>query len=361
MEPTLDNWTSFFLLAVAMGLFLFILLIAGRIKRNLPIAFLILAFSLILFQYVLYWTRYEEVFPYLILTPPICYLSTGPLLYLYFLNLYKNKISAYFSLHFIPALIATLPSFVMWFRYLEWTSMEIPLISYVNSYWLITAHMILYTLFILYQITNNSVLDSEYKKVRHNWSRVLVSLYAIFILAYVSYYVLINFSFFNSQWDYAISITMSISIYTIGYFIMKQPKIFDGELFANIFLPILNKEERFEVSLINEFYENLTHYMIHQKPYIDNELRLVNLADQVGFSTHLLSKIINKKAGKNFNNFINEYRLKEAEEILLSNSEQYIKNIYYDVGFNNKATFYKAFKVKFNCTPSEYKSKLVKA
>jgi AraC-like DNA-binding protein len=83
---------------------------------------------------------------------------------------------------------------------------------------------------------------------------------------------------------------------------------------------------------------------------------LVNLADQLGFSTHLLSKIINKKSGKNFNHFINDYRLREAEALISENSSTRIKSIYFDVGFNNKATFYKAFKSKHNCTPLEYKN-----
>lgn len=358
MEPSLDTWTSVFLLAVAMGIFLFMVLITSRVKRNYPIALLILAFSCILFQYVLFWTRYENVFPYLVLSPPIFYFSTGPLLYLYFLNLYKRKIAFHYLLHFLPALLVLVPTLVLWGRYLGITSLEIPLMGVVNSYWLIALHMSVYAVLTMVLISQHNANSSEYTKVRHKWSKILLSLYITFILAYVSYYVLVNFDFFNEQWDYMISITMSVAIYTIGYFSIKQPKVFDGALFANLFLPIPDKDEPFEISLLNEFYENLTHYMEQKKPYIDNELRLVNLADQVGYSTHLLSKVINKKYGKNFNNFVNDYRLKEAENLLTSNDDQYIKNIYFDVGFNNKATFYKAFKSKYQCTPLEFKQKL---
>ena len=77
----------------------------------------------------------------------------------------------------------------------------------------------------------------------------------------ISYYVLVKFSFFNDEWDYMISIMMSISIYAIGYFIFKQPSVFDGEFFSNLFLPIKNKDESFEISMLNEFYENVTNYM----------------------------------------------------------------------------------------------------
>ncbi|MBV7270001.1 helix-turn-helix domain-containing protein [Winogradskyella luteola] len=154
-----------------------------------------------------------------------------------------------------------------------------------------------------------------------------------------------------------ISISMSIAIYTIGYFVYKEPQIFDGEFFVQLFLPIKNKEDSFEDNLINEFYDNLISYIEREKPFKDNELRLANLADKVGYSTHLLSKIINKKSRKNFNHFINDYRLLEAEKLLSDSKDLSIKSIYFDVGFNNKVTFYKAFKEKHNCTPTQFKTK----
>lgn len=152
-----------------------------------------------------------------------------------------------------------------------------------------------------------------------------------------------------------ISITMSISIYTIGFFVIKQPRVFDGEFFTELFLPSENADASFEESLMNELYTKLTRYMETEKPYIDNELRLVNLADSLGFSTHLLSKVINKKSEKNFNQFVNDYRLQEAKRLLLENPNYSIKSIYFDVGFNNKATFYQAFKKEFHCTPSQFR------
>jgi len=358
MDPSFDTWTSGFLFASVMGIFLFIVLLTSRNKKNYPIAFLILAFSVILSQYVLYWTGYDKVYPYFNIVPPLCYYVTGPLLYLYFLYLYKRNINFNYLFHFLPASILLISNIALWLKYLGWEQIEIPFLFLIRGgQWYIATHMIIYTILIYRLIFKDKGLNTEYEKVRYNWSKVLVFLYSLFILSYISYYVLVKFSFFNDEWDYMISIMMSVSIYTIGYFIFKQPSIFDGELFSNLFLPIKNKKESFESSMLNEFYENVTNYMEHNKPYIDNELRLVNLADQIGFSTHLLSKIINKKSGMNFNNFVNEYRLKEAEQMLLSEEDYNIKSIYFDVGFNNKTSFYKAFKSKYSCTPMEFISR----
>jgi len=358
MDPSFDTWTSSFLFAAVMGVFLFVILITSKNKKNYPIALLILSFSIILFQYVLYWTRYETMYPYFYLLPTLCYYTTGPLLYLYFLNLYKKNVHFKYTLHFLPALLLLISNSVLWLKYLGLTKMEIPFLL-KGAQWYVALHLLFYAVLIFILIIKNKNLNTEYTKVRYTWSKVLLSLYSLFILSFISYFVLVNFSFFNSEWDYMISIMMSISIYTIGYFIFKQPKVFDGEMFSNLFLPIKNKNETFETSMLNEFYENLTNYMEQKKPYTNNELRLVNLADQVGFSTHLLSKIINKKSKKNFNSFVNEYRLKEAERLLISDTSNHIKSIYFDVGFNNKSTFYKAFRDKNKCTPQEYKARRI--
>jgi AraC-like DNA-binding protein len=355
-SPSLDTWTSGFLLAVAMGLFLFVVLMIGRVKKNYPIAYLVLAFSLILFQYVLYWTRYETVFPYLQLLPTFCYYLIGPLLYWYFLNLHHKEVHFNFALHFLPAFLMLIPNVVMIARYLEWTTMEIPLLSLVTQPWLAAGHMVVYLGLIVLLISKNRSITSEYTKVRYRWSLFLAGGFLLFILAYASYFAFVGYAFFNSEWDYMISITMSVSIYAIGYFIFRQPDVFNGEFFAQLFLPNASRDDSLENRLLNELYFKVTNCMEQQKPYTNNELRLVHLADQLGFSTHLLSKVINKKSGKNFNNFVNDYRLEEAERLLTNTDILSIKSVYFDVGFNSKAAFYNAFRKKHNCTPSEYRT-----
>ncbi|KAA3625535.1 MAG: AraC family transcriptional regulator [Flavobacterium sp.] len=355
--PSFDTWTSMFLIAVAMGLFLFVLLISGKNKKNYPIAFLVLAFSIILFQYVLYWTNYQYVFPYLRYIPQLCYYVTGPLLLLYFVNLYKNNHKFNMVLHFFPAGLMLIPNMVIWMKYLGWTEIEVPLLSLARNPWIVVGHMSLYTFLILRLIRSAPSRTTQYLRLRHRWAVILVTLYSLFIFSYAAYFVLVRFPFFNSEWDYCISLMMTASIYTIGFFIFKQPKVFDGEFYKQLFIPLQNKKESFEQSLLNELYKNVTSYMEIKKPYIENELRLVHLADRLGFSTHLLSKVINDKSGKNFNQFINDYRLAEAEELLREASDLSIQNIYFEVGFNNKATFYSAFRRKYGCTPSQFKSR----
>lgn len=353
--PSFDTWTSLFLFAVAMGMFLFVSILWNKNRKQLPIALLVLAFSLILFQYVLFWTGYRTVFPYLGLFPHVCYYAVGPLLYWYFLNLYKKDIQFNFSLHFIPAFLVFITFSALTVNRLELGEVTIPWLWFSGNPWFIAIHMTIYGLMCL-RLRVLSKVTTQFEQLRNTWSLVLLLLFTLFIVSYLSYYILVNFEFFNEQWDYMISISMSLAIYTIGFFIMKEPQVFDGAFFSELFLPDENKDSSFEESLMNELYRKLTLYMELEKPFIDNELRLVNLADQLGFSTHLLSKVINKKSGKNFNQFVNDYRLQEAKRLLLENPEYSVKTIYFDVGFNNKATFYNAFKREFNCTPLQFRN-----
>ncbi|WP_282080922.1 AraC family transcriptional regulator [Aquimarina algiphila] len=363
--PSFDTWTSVFLIVSAMGFFLSIILSihkTGRIN-NLPIILLIMGFSFILLQYVFFWTNYSSVYSYLYFFDSSWYLAFGPLLYAYITKFYQKsfKIKWY---HFVPSVL----SFIINAYYLIISSgfqnfenykgsFSLYLFRSLRSPWLAALSLSIYLIIIKDFITfQKNDQKHQYEIIRKKWSTFLIHLFLIFIIAYVSYYVLVKFSFFNIHWDYAISFSMTIAIYSIGYMVYKEPSIFNGELLSKLFLTEEQNTELTETTK-NEFYTQLLSYIKVNKPYLNNDLRLVQLADEIGFSSHVLSKLINEKSRKNFNQFINEYRLEEAKKLLLENSEASIKTIYYDVGFNNKATFNTAFKNKFNCTPSEYKRK----
>lgn len=361
MSPSLDNWTSLFLLAAGFGVFIFLLLIINsRNKFNYPIAFLVLSFSLILVQYVLYWSGYQRQFPYLIQLPAMCYYASGPLLFIYFYKIYSGEFKRLFLLNFLPSLLILISALVFILKGGFKVEGNTWLFRFLFNPWVITLSMSVYAGLIFKLIRDNTPKEpSEFASVRTKWATFLIGLYTIFILAYVSYYVLVEFPFFNSQWDYMISMMLTISIYGIGFMAFKQPAIFNGEMFSALFLPAPADDSKLEAKLINEFYDNLVAFMKKEKLYLDSELRMVNVADQIGYSTHMLSQVINEKYGKNFNQFINDHRLEEAEELLRSASDYSIKNICYDVGFNNKATFYTSFKKKYHCTPLEFKQQQV--
>jgi AraC-like DNA-binding protein len=67
-----------------------------------------------------------------------------------------------------------------------------------------------------------------------------------------------------------------------------------------------------------------------------------------------LSQVINQELDKNFYELINDYRISEAVRIIESKPKKQVVDLIYECGFNNKVSFYKAFKKRMQMTPKEY-------
>lgn len=103
-------------------------------------------------------------------------------------------------------------------------------------------------------------------------------------------------------------------------------------------------------------------YMKTEKPYLNPDLNLSDLANFLDMNRAQLSQIINSGFQKNFNDFINEYRVNTFKEKLnLGEHEQLsLLGIAFDSGFNSKATFNRVFKKITQTSPSEYLQTQVK-
>ncbi|HEX8576272.1 MAG TPA: helix-turn-helix domain-containing protein [Flavobacterium sp.] len=98
--------------------------------------------------------------------------------------------------------------------------------------------------------------------------------------------------------------------------------------------------------------------MKNNKPFLDCELTLVKLASMMDISIHQLSYLINTGFDENFYQFINRYRIEEANKLILDESMAHLnfQEIGFEVGFNSKSVFYATFKKYTGQTPSEYKA-----
>ena len=93
------------------------------------------------------------------------------------------------------------------------------------------------------------------------------------------------------------------------------------------------------------------------KDYLDPDLSLKSLSDRINVSPHILSQVINESMGVNFFDCINDYRLKDVKQVLLSDSDKQILQIAMDSGFNSKSSFYSFFRKREDMTPSAWRKK----
>ena len=97
-----------------------------------------------------------------------------------------------------------------------------------------------------------------------------------------------------------------------------------------------------------------------QKPYLDGNLTILDLAAATGIPRHHITQVLNERHKRNFFTFINEYRIKEViEKFGDPKFNNYtILAIAMDAGFNSKTTFNSFFKTQTGQTPSEYRKKM---
>ena len=101
---------------------------------------------------------------------------------------------------------------------------------------------------------------------------------------------------------------------------------------------------------------NLEKLMQEEKLYSQPGLTIAELAERLSIQEYKLRRLINQSMNyRNFNQFLNNYRIEEASKILLS-SDSPISSIALDVGYSSLSVFNKAFKERFNMTPTEYRS-----
>src|SRR5690606_207599 len=103
--------------------------------------------------------------------------------------------------------------------------------------------------------------------------------------------------------------------------------------------------------------DRLSRIMAEEKPYLSAELSLEGLAEKVGLAPKRVSQAINEGFGKNFFEYVNEYRIREAERIFQESTDPglTVLEVMYASGFNSKSSFNGIFKQLTGMTPSEYK------
>ncbi|HKM45817.1 MAG TPA: helix-turn-helix transcriptional regulator, partial [Dysgonamonadaceae bacterium] len=156
-------------------------------------------------------------------------------------------------------------------------------------------------------------------------------------------------------------LTLSVFVILIGYFGLKQKVIFDNEFEEE---GVITEEKvKYASSTLkeyeaNEYSEQLMEYMRLEKPYLNPELTLTQLASEIDISKHHLSQIINEQFKLNFFEYINQFRVEEVKtRIKNPKFDNYsLLAIAFDSGFNSKSSFNRIFKKFTNQTPSQFKS-----
>ncbi|MDH3640831.1 MAG: AraC family transcriptional regulator [Gammaproteobacteria bacterium] len=101
----------------------------------------------------------------------------------------------------------------------------------------------------------------------------------------------------------------------------------------------------------------LQRLMADERVYAEHDLRIASLAERLSIPEHKLRRTINGKLGyRNFNQYVNGYRIDEAARRLLSEPGLPVLSIALDVGFRSLSAFNQAFRTAQGCTPTEHRA-----
>ncbi|EFK34336.1 Chb operon repressor [Chryseobacterium gleum] len=202
--------------------------------------------------------------------------------------------------------------------------------------------------------------SSNTEGINLNWLEYIILVMLIVNIIYIIY----NLFYDPKSLNFFINTVFLLVIYWVGYYSMKQREIYPLEEKQREELISINEDsgsEEVKRKLISDeellkIKISLQTLMEVQKPYLDSELNLIRLAEMLSVSTHHLSYVINTGFGKNFFQYVNEYRVDYAKKLLKEpDSKLSILGIAYESGFNSKTSFNTTFKKVTGQTPSEFK------
>ena len=106
-----------------------------------------------------------------------------------------------------------------------------------------------------------------------------------------------------------------------------------------------------------QYKQRLERVMDSEKIFLESDLTLPKLAKQINCSVNHLSQAINAGFGVSFFDYLNQFRIEYARELLANtdNEERSILDIAFAVGYNSNSAFYSAFKKFVGVTPAEYR------
>jgi len=165
----------------------------------------------------------------------------------------------------------------------------------------------------------------------------------------------LQLDFWHDWWDELFNAALIYYLAIAGY-AQLQPRKLQFSAIPNLETSAALKSDKLSEGDLLRWKSRLENIMDDEKAYLEPELTLSDLAQRLGTNGSVLSAVVNTSFGKNFNDFVNEYRVEAVKRMLrdASNSHYSLLGIGLECGFNSKSTFNRAFKKITGFAPGDY-------
>jgi len=372
-----DIWSVFIVIFIVQGFFLLSVLLFSSTKRAEPsnwyLSFIVLIFIWYLAEFfavrnvlkinfnLFYGTRYGS------------WMLLGPLTFFFFKSITNRnwKFSKQQLWHFLPFLLFVILIPILSNQSLSHRQIHYGMLAvfdhrpkivtpfeylYSTIFYLQFIHLAIYLFFNLRIIKNYAQnLKAEYANINHLiWLRIF-NIFLIATLLFASFYLYLLFAsqLYKRSLDYIYVLPMGFFIYAVVYRIT-------GINWLKVD-PSINRYQKSSLkkATINTHVQQLEKLMHNEKPYLNNTLRLKQLAESINLSVHHLSQVINEHYNCSYFDFINQYRVKTAKQLIQQHPQWTLLQVAFEAGFNNKTSFVNAFKKFDNRTPSQFRKSVI--
>jgi len=108
---------------------------------------------------------------------------------------------------------------------------------------------------------------------------------------------------------------------------------------------------------VDRIWNELVQSLVERRLYLDTQLTLASLSEKLHHPTHIISRVVNEKAGRSFPDYINSLRIGHARQTLNEEPEKKIIAVALESGFHSLSAFNRAFRKHTGANPSSYRKK----
>ncbi|WP_169734645.1 helix-turn-helix transcriptional regulator [Maribacter antarcticus] len=234
----------------------------------------------------------------------------------------------------------------------EWLSVVVRVASMIF-------YLILIGFFLKKYYKHNSSSRPHFLKIK-NW------VYTLFRLQ-IMYWVGLNIIYFifglkllkitegDVLFDFMSGTIVSLFFLRIATYLLMNPNLLLGlnyKLAPNI-------TEEVEPLMRSTDFKKIHQYIFHDDFYKDSTLNITQVASHTNMSPRNISIAISDQGFENFKHYVNDLRVSLVKERLTADvlKSYSIEAIATDCGFNSTPTFYRAFKKRYNQTPTDFLKK----
>ncbi|WP_246813880.1 AraC family transcriptional regulator [Leptospira gomenensis] len=187
---------------------------------------------------------------------------------------------------------------------------------------------------------------------RREFRVVFVFLTGAYAISVVLVELILKYSDYSAELDLLNSFLITILIFFLSFRLFEFRE-------NTFFVPDLKKTEE---PLDESLFGKLNILLEEEKVYLTENLTILKLARRIGVSEKKIRRLINQGLGyRNFNEFLNHYRIREAKAILSdpTKNEVPVLRIAMDLGYGSLAPFNRAFKEIAGTTPSDFRKQIL--